>query len=306
VDPAGWWFQHPSSLLLEHSTSGPGMVTFTEVTVANFAQRRAVIATKTGLYVHPPLNSAGRFPADGIAFRMFLLDGGPAPFLNVPDSRFPVELSTFAPAPPDSLPTGYGAREVTQQINADGEQYVATAVIGPAASANARAMIAAVVASLRFPLLKTGEVANGEEIDLGPAGRYPVGSFTLVHAPGAICDGKAFDCHSGSAPFYLVHAPGRLPPSLINPCKPTAAACTPPGAFYAIGWTDEDILGGYRSACQLHLDRSDKQFYCTNSTARWDRTGAPLVVPRGPKVRDGLQVAFAKVAWNGDVVLLSG
>jgi hypothetical protein len=63
-----------------------------------------------------------------------------------------------------------------------------------------------------------------------------------------------------SQPFYLVHAPGRLhQPDLIDPCEPTAAACTPPGAFYALGWTSEDVLGGYRSACHLRLDRSKEQ-----------------------------------------------
>lgn len=100
VDPQGWSLRYPSSLSSEHSTTGPGMATFTEVTVANFAQRRAVVSGKTHdggfILVRPPLDRTGRFPADGVAFRMLLVDGGPAPIGTVADSRFPIELSTFA------------------------------------------------------------------------------------------------------------------------------------------------------------------------------------------------------------------
>jgi hypothetical protein len=57
------------------------MATFTEVTVANFAQQTAVVTgpTRDGgfIRVRPPLDHAGRFPADGVAFRMLLVDGPP-------------------------------------------------------------------------------------------------------------------------------------------------------------------------------------------------------------------------------------
>jgi hypothetical protein len=36
ADPAGWSLRYPASMHLERSTSGPGRVTFTEVTVASF------------------------------------------------------------------------------------------------------------------------------------------------------------------------------------------------------------------------------------------------------------------------------
>jgi hypothetical protein len=315
VDPQGWTLRYPSSLSLERSTSGPGMATFTEVTMANFAQRRAVVTGKTHdggfIRVRPPLDRAGRFPADGVAFRMLLVDGGPAPIGTVADSRFPIELSTFARAQYDDFPpTDYRAlgvpHELTRPIDADGQDYQALVLIGPTASASDRAAIEAVIASLTFPSLGTGEQA-GDETVLSPAGRYPVGSFTLIHAPGALCDGSVYRCHAGRQPFYLVHAPGRLhQPDLIDPCSPTQAACTPPGAFYALGWTSEDVLGGYRSACHLRFDRRDEQFYCTNSAARWDRTGRAIRVPRGARFADGLQFAFAKVAWDGHVVFLPG
>jgi hypothetical protein len=277
VDPQGWSLRFPSSLWLEHSTSGPGLATFSEVTVANFAQQRAVVTGKTRdggfIRVRPPVDRAGRFPEDGIAFRMLLVDGGPAPIGTVADSLFPIELSTFMrPQYDDFPPTDYQAlgvpHELTRPIEADGQHYQALVLIGPAASPNARAAIEAVIASLWFPPLHTGEQL-GDEVVLGPASAYPVGSFTLVHAPGELCNGSVYRCHYGRQPFYLVHAPGRLhQPDLIDHCEPTAAACTPPGAFYALGWTSEDVRGGYRSACHLRLDRRDEQFYCPNSPAR--------------------------------------
>jgi hypothetical protein len=313
VDPQGWSLRYPSPLSLEHSTSGPGMATFTEVTVANFAQRSAVVTGRTHdggfVLVRPPLDRAGRFPADGVAFRMLLVDGGPPPIGTVADSRFPIELSTFARYD-DFRPTDYRAlgvpHELARPIDADGQHYQALVLIGPAASGSERAAIEAVVASLTFPGLHTGEQA-GDETVLGPASSYSVGSVTRVRALGELCDGSVYRCHAGRQPFYLVHAPGRLhQPDLIEPCEPTPAACTPPGGFYALGWTSEDVLGGYRSACHLRFDRQDEQFYCTNSPARWDRTGRAIRIPRGARFADGLQFAFAKVAWDGHVVFLPG
>jgi hypothetical protein len=82
VDPAGWTLRYPSTMHLERSTSGPGLATFTEITVASFAQQRAVRSgrTRDGGYVtvRPPLDPQDRFPLDGVAFRMFVIDGGPA------------------------------------------------------------------------------------------------------------------------------------------------------------------------------------------------------------------------------------
>lgn len=134
VDPTGWSLRYPSSLSVERSTSGPGLATFTELTVANFAQRRAVVSGKTHdggfILVHPPLDRAGRFPADGIAFRMLLVDGGPEPIGTVADSRFPIKLSTFRrPQQSDFPPTDYKAlgvpHELTRPIDADGQHYQA-------------------------------------------------------------------------------------------------------------------------------------------------------------------------------------
>jgi hypothetical protein len=315
ADVQGWSLGYPRSLSLERSTSGPGSVTFTEVTVANFSQRRAVVTGKTRdggfISVRAPLDRGGRFPADGIAFRMLRIDGGPAAAGTVADSRFPVELSTFARPQYDNFPAvDYRAlgvpHELTRQIDADGQHYEALVLIGRAVSVPERATIAGVIASLAFPRLHSGETA-GDEVVLRPTSRYPVSSFTLVHARGELCDGSVQRCHAGPQPFYLVHAPGRLhQPDLIDPCEPVLVACAPPGAFYALGWTSEDVQGGYRSACDLRFDRREEQFYCANSRARWDRTGRAIRLPHGARFADGLQLAFAKVAWDGHVVFIPG
>lgn len=315
VAPQGWSLRYSTPFSLEHSTSGPGKAVFAELTIASFAQRRAVVTGKTRdggfIAVRPPLDRAGRFPTGGVAFRLMLADGEIPPVDTVADSRFPIGLSTFArPEEWEFGPSDYRTlgvpRELTRRIDADGQQYQALVFIGPAASASARAAIEAVIASLSFPRLHPGE-QTGDETVLRLASDYRVGSFTLIHAPGEVCDGSVYHCHSARRPFYLVRAPGRLrQPDMIEPCAPSAAACTPPGAFYALGWTTEDLLGGYRSSCHLRFDRRDEQFSCTNSSARWNRTGNPLRVPPGASAAEGLQFAFAKVSWDGHVVLLAG
>lgn len=314
TDPQGWSLRYPRPLTLERSTSGPGMATFTEITVANFTQQTAVVTGRTRdggfIRVLPPLDHRGRFPADGVAFRMLLVDGPPM-IGTEPDSRFPITLSTFTRSHAASFPArDYASlgvpHELTRPIDADGQHYQALVLIGPAASSRARAAIKTVIASLTFPPLRSGERV-GDETVLGPASDYPVGSFTLVHAPGQVCDASVYRCHYGIQPFYLVHAPGRLhQPDLIQPCQPTRSACTPPGAFYALGWTSEDVRGGYRSACHLRFDRQAEQFYCTNSPARWDRAGRVIRIPSGAPFPDGMQFAFAKIAWDGHVVFLPG
>ncbi|MGO9961739.1 MAG: hypothetical protein ACLP50_38160 [Solirubrobacteraceae bacterium] len=172
VDPQGWSLRYPSSLSVERSTSGAGLATFIEVTVANFTQRRAVVTGKTHdggfVLVRPPLDHTGRFPANGVAFRMLLVEGGPAPIGTVADSRFPIELSTFARSGDDFPATDYTTlgvpHELTRPIDADGQHYQALVLIGPAASARERAVIETVIASLSFPPLHTDEQAGDETV----------------------------------------------------------------------------------------------------------------------------------------------
>jgi hypothetical protein len=310
TDPAGWSLSYPRTMYLERSSSGPGLASFSEVTIASFPQRRAVHSgrTRDGGFVRidPPLNANGAFPNDGVAVRMVAIAGGPAPIVTVPDSRFPIELGTFrAPQYPDYSKKGVPS-SIDRPIEADGQRYAAIAVIGPRAPAGLRAALGRVIASLSFPPPRPGtEIGNGLTV-LQPATSYPVDSFTLVHAPGAICGGDVRRCRTGGAPFYLVRAPGRLhEPDLLQPCTPPGS-CSPAGAFYAIGWTWEDVLGGYRSRCDLRLDRRRQQFFCTNLDARWDRVGRVITRPPGARFSDPLQFAFAKIAWDGHVVMVPG
>jgi len=301
--PAGWSITYPRAWRLERSSSAADLVAYSEFTIANFAQQRAVHVTRTGadtsLVVGPPLDPSGRFPADGVAFRIFQVQGGPpAPPGVTPDSRFPIELSRFRPPRTTDFPgwEGQGSgvpSSVDLQVDADGEQYTAVVLIGQRASPRLRAELAHAVASLSVPPLRPGTDVNGLTV-LGPASDYPVGSFTLVHA-----------ADSDRTPFYLVHAPGSLArPNLAQPC-PDAGACTPPGGFYAIGWTSPFLQGGYAEQCDLQLDRQDDQFYCTNMNARWDRVGRVIEQPHGARFSDPLQFGFVKVAWDGRVVVIT-
>jgi hypothetical protein len=63
------------------------------------------------------------------------------------------------------------------------------------------------------------------------------------------------------------------------------------------------VLGGYTSRCDMRLDRRLEQFYCANIDARWDRFGRVITRPRSAGVDDPLEFRFAKVAWDGHVVL---
>lgn len=315
ADSQGWWLRYPRSLSLERSSSGPGPATFTEVTVANFVQRRAVVSGNThgGFFitVRPPLDPAGRFPANGVAFRMLLVQGGPGPVDTVPDSRFPISVATFRRPQQRDFPARDYTRlgvppERSRPIQADGQQYTGELFVGRSATPHERSEIDAVVRSLTFPRLHPGESAGDEHV-LQLARDYPVGSFTLIHAAGEVCNGPVSTCRSGQAPFYLVHAPGRLDqPELIQPCPAVAGGCTAAGAFYAIGWKWQEQEGGYRSSCNLRLDKVHDEFYCTNSTARWDRVGRVIRRPAGARFNDPLQFAFAKVTWDGHVAFFPG
>ena len=312
TDSAGWSLSYPRTMQLERSSSGFGLASFSEVTIASFsnsapcipatpmtADMSASIRHLTAMAGSRQMGSRSeccwskadfdehhyRYPAPAQTLEL----------RSAADHRFPkVDYRK------DGVPA---ARSLT--IQADGQQITASVLIGHDASSQLRASITKVIASVAFPRPHAGTEAGGLTV-LGPAKHYPVGSFTLIHARSAICSEGANRCHTGTAPFYLVHAPGRLhQPDLIQPC-PTAGSCTAPGAFYAIGWKDESILGSYTARCDLQLDRHDDQFYCTNMDARWDRVGRVITRPPGARISAPLQFAFAKIAWDGQVVIASG
>ena len=271
TDEAGWSVTYPSRMHLERSEVR-SWVYVHEVTIATFTPRRPI---RTGgnahggwLGVDPPRPEHGGFPPDGVAFRIHFQAGGPAPTLESGESKFPLDLRRFRPS---SSYRFWAPKAVGQGIAANGQTYRAFAWVGPKASARSRADLAQVVSSVSFPTLRPGTVVGDGFSVLPVASRYPVGSFTRVRAQGE--------------PFYLVHAPG---------------------GFYAIGWRWQSLSGGYKSHCRLAFDPGPKEFFCGNLRVRWDRIGRPLVVPFDWVQPDPLNVAVAKTARDGHVLLHPG
>jgi hypothetical protein len=270
VDGMGWSLAYPRTMHLERSEANM-RISVSEVTVASFSMVRAVrtgsTPTSSWLRVDPPRDRHGVFPSDGVAFRMFRREGGPAPNVDSPETRFPLRLSSLRPSRnyPQKSP-----QPVDHTVTANGGTYIATAWIGPDAPRSLRSTLARVVASLSFPRLRVGETGRRFRV-FQPSSRYPIGSFVRVTVQGQ--------------PFYLVHAPG---------------------GFYAVGWRWQSISGGYKSRCELQLDRRLKQFWCANLGARWDRVGRVITRPSGATLDDPLNMTVAKVAWDGHVLLFPG
>jgi hypothetical protein len=273
VDPLGWSIRFPTAMHLERAQS-PRFVRLnvSEVTVASFPLpnpiRSGSTSTSSWMRVDSPHDPHGGFPAGGIAFRIVRSEGGPGPNVEQPESRFPLRLSTFGRGSmyPNTMPHAIG-----RTVVADGRTFIAQAWIGARASAEARARLAQIVSSLSFPRLRVGQTVGYGFRVFPTASHYPVGSFTHVRVQGQ--------------PFYLVHAPG---------------------GFYAVGWTWQSLSGGYKSRCEMRLDRPRKQFFCTNMRARWDRVGRVLVKPESATRGDPLNITVAKVAWDGHVLLFPG
>ncbi len=300
VDSAGWSLSYPRGLYLEHADSGPGRAEFHEVTIASFQPRRGIQTGKTRnggniRFVAP----ATRLPANGVVLRIWSVTG-PRSYDEGPDSRFPITRASFTR--PDLALGLPHARDRT--ISADGLTYTAALLIAPHAPPALRAALARVLASLRFSRQHPGRTVGNRQYVLQTPGRYPAGSFTLVHAPGGICNGSPLRCHSGRAPLYLVHANWTLARNIRRSrCEQAANTCVPMGSFYALGWKQEAVPGGYTSQCALLVDLAKRQFYCANLDARWDRFGRTLRRPPGATVDDDLSVIAAKISWAGYVIL---
>lgn len=187
--PGGASFSYPASFHLERSHSPAFiMISVAEVTVASFPLRPPIVAhhssRSASMRVGPARDPAGRFPADGIAFRVLLEQGGPAMLDSRPETRLPLRLSSFRRA---------GANSFRRFVDADGIVLSLEAWIGPRASPTARAELAGMVSSFAVPRLHPGETV-GSFVVLRPERSYPVGSFTRLRVQGQS--------------FYLVHAPG--------------------------------------------------------------------------------------------------
>jgi hypothetical protein len=79
-----------------------------------------------------------------------------------------------------------------------------------------------------------------------------------------------------------------------------------PGGFYGVGWRQRLLAGGYKTRCELVLEVRRREFLCTNLRARWDRVGRVIAKPPGAQRGDPLNLAIAKVAWDGHVLFRAG
>jgi hypothetical protein len=287
-DPEGWSVSYPAGFTVRRSRSDA------QVTLSSFAPARTVTGRSQQAAPYTmPLDSSGRFPADGVA----LILQPSRSFVIGPDSRFPIQIGQFglarahlyfspAVARRDGIPP---AR--SDQVVAYSRLVTATAIIGPKASPTLRKQLAEVIKSLGFRRLAPGsQVPNGYIV--GPASRFPVGSFTRIEA-------RFLDHRTA---VYLVHAPGRF--TVDHQC-PTTGSCTQTGAFYGMGETYNTRLG-HAPNCQIQLDRNDKQFYCTNLGVRWDRVGRVVKQPAGEKYIGAIGGDYAKRTWDGQIMLIPG
>lgn len=168
TDPTGWSLVYPSWMHLESSTVR-GFVSVSEVTIGSFVAARGVLSWShrgnAGIRVYPPVDSAGRFPSDAVAFRIIYEDGGLALTSAPPASRFPIRLTSFQPS---RLPAGARFNATTgetttassyagmppsveRSVEADGNAYTAVAWAGSGATARLRASLADLISSLSFP-----------------------------------------------------------------------------------------------------------------------------------------------------------
>jgi hypothetical protein len=301
-NPEGWSVSYPAGFTVRAPRSGTPVAQTSQVTLTSFTPVRTLAGRLKPLQplslsdapYTMPLARTGRFPADGVA--LILQPSGA--YVVGPDSRFPIDLSQFGPAhaqpffaktiaAQDGIPP---ARSDT--IVAYSEEVTATALVGPNASPALRGELAAVIKSLAFRRLAPGtEVGIGSIV--GPASRFPVRSFTRV---------EVRSVGAKATPAYLVHAPGRF--TVGHQC-PKTGSCTPTGAFYGMGETYNTRLN-HAPNCQIQFDRNDEQFYCTNLGVRWDRVGRLVKQPADEKYIGGIGGDYAKVTWDGQIMIFGG
>jgi hypothetical protein len=162
------------------------------------------------------------------------------------ETRFPVALSAFTPG---SWSSNRSVRYEEYPIQANGVHYTASVWFGAQSPTADRNAVAAIVASIRFPGLRTAERA-GSYVVLGRTSSYPIGTVARF--------GRStfprFD-----APFYLIHDQN---------------------GFHALAWPAGMFPPKYRPPCDVQLDRPRFQFFCPRG-GRWDSLGNVIVEPPG-------------------------
>lgn len=300
TDAQGWSLTYPSPYRIVQGT--PATALARQVTLTSFPAPRKLAGrwparTQTTVSSPPyvvPLDAVGRFPANGVALILQPSEG----FVLGPDSAFPVALAQFGRPHAEPLFSRADDRRAaipparTHIVVGYSQEIIVTVLIGAKASPALRSDLASAIASLSFRQLAPGSHVGDAEI-LGPASRYPVGSFTLVHARFA---------SNPSEPIYLVHAPGRL--GFGHQCVANSP-CTPAGSFYAIGAQYNARLE-HAPLCQLRLDRPADEFYCANLGVRWDRVGRVIARPANQSYIGSIEGLYAKIAWDGQIMITPG
>jgi len=151
-DPLGWSLTYPSAWHVERSRSPTYIrIDVREATVATFPLVSPISAShnasSASIRIDAPRDTASKFPARGVAFRVLRAQGGP-PVAKMPrEARFPLRLATFR------RQNGYASetpQPVGRTINVGGQLYLVQAWIGPRALRTTQAKLAAVVSSLSF------------------------------------------------------------------------------------------------------------------------------------------------------------
>ena len=258
----GWRAEYPRRMRVREFESSTGLSTSVGTAITNF---------RVDGRINDVFQLPAEAPSDGVIFILWQLAGSPAPDLWGEEARFPISLSDFEPS------RGDGIEPPLRLISflANGWDLNAGAWFGPRSTDADRNAIRRLIASVRFPRLKSGSVTGGIFQVLGYADEYPVGSVTRFDAA-ALAEAH----HASGSPFYLVHAPG---------------------GFYALGW-EHDLDGGYKG-CDVEFDRSRFEFFCRENGARWNRAGAVITKPMPSHPDDPLNILNTKVGQDGHVLV---
>ena len=256
TDRAGWSIDYPSRFHAVAYTVGGGLDYTTEgASFANFK----------------PIPVPGDVPATGVLFQLTASFGGPiGPRTLGKEARFPLALarSVATHSIGDSVQSG----DLTFQ--ADGGVYNASFMAGTKASDSDLRALAALIASIRFPPLKTGGQA-GPYLVLDKASAYPVGSVTFIkHAHDRYLTG-----------FYLVHDSASF------------RALAWPGNLYGPPWTGP--------CARVLYDRQHRQFFCP-SGGRWNIQGSVITNPPDARELEPLEVQPTSVSQDGYVLVELG
>ena len=249
-------------------SDGALRITISEVTIANFAPSPAVkreVGHNFGsLELLEPTDATGEFPATGVAFRAVVQAGGSRPRYDAPESRFPLRVADFRPqAHHDDAPADLRERAVV----GNGRSFRAQIWVGFRASARARAALAGLVASVRFPRLRRGQ---------------RVGVFTVLDSTRKYVVGSVSRVRVERQPFYLVRAPGGFYAVRALQCVVYTLQC--------------------RLSCTVRFDARPFEFTCPTRATRWNRLGRVIARP-GRAPRERLHLTLAKRSWDGHVLL---